>query len=81
MVSLISDYRTEKGSAGLLTEKKTKMTFEETMAELEETVKLLENGLVIIGVSSTWSDFVIGVVFLIVILFNYKRNKLGFLPR
>ena len=44
-------------------------------------VKLLENGLVIIGVSSTWSNFVIGVVFLIVILFNYKRNKLGFLPR
>lgn len=44
-------------------------------------VKLLENGLVIIGVSSTWSDFVIGAVFLVVILFNYKRNKLGFLPR
>ena len=44
-------------------------------------VKLLENGLVIIGVSSTWSDFVIGVVFLVVILFNYKRNKSGFLPR
>lgn len=44
-------------------------------------VKLLENGLVIIGVSSTWSDFVIGVVFLVVILFNYKRNKTGFLPR
>ena len=32
-------------------------------------VKLLENGLVIIGVSSTWSDFVIGAVFLVVILF------------
>jgi len=44
-------------------------------------VKLLENGLVIIGVSSTWSDFVIGAVFLVVILFNYKRNKQGFLPR
>ena len=44
-------------------------------------VKLLENGLVIIGVSSTWSDFVVGAVFLVVILFNYKRNKLGFLPR
>ena len=44
-------------------------------------VKLLENGLVIIGVSSTWSDFVIGVVFLFVILFTYKRNKSGFLPR
>ncbi|MCF0228117.1 MAG: ABC transporter permease [Parasporobacterium sp.] len=44
-------------------------------------VVLLTNGLVIIGVPSTWSDLVIGVVFLIVILFNYKRNKLGFLPR
>ncbi|MBR3401540.1 MAG: ABC transporter permease [Parasporobacterium sp.] len=44
-------------------------------------VKLLENGLVIIGVSSTWTNFVIGVVFLVVILFNYKRNKSGFLPR
>ena len=27
-----------------MTEKKTKMTFEETMAELEETVRLLESG-------------------------------------
>ena len=44
-------------------------------------VVLLTNGLVIIGVPSQWSDFVIGVVFLIVILFNYKRNKLGLLPR
>ena len=44
-------------------------------------VVLLTNGLVIIGVPSTWSDFVIGVVFLIVILFTYKRNKLGLLPR
>ena len=44
-------------------------------------VVLLTNGLVIIGVPSKWSDFVIGIVFLIVILFNYKRNKLGFLPR
>jgi len=41
----------------------------------------MENGLVIIGVSSTWTNFVIGVVFLVVILFNYKRNKSGFLPR
>lgn len=44
-------------------------------------VVLLTNGLVIIGVPSQWSDFVIGIVFLVVILFNYKRNKLGLLPR
>ena len=44
-------------------------------------VVLLTNGLVIIGVPSTWSDFVIGAVFLVVILFTYKRNKLGLLPR
>ncbi len=44
-------------------------------------VVLLTNGLVIIGVPSVWSDFVIGIVFLVVILLTYKRNKLGLLPR
>jgi len=44
-------------------------------------VVLLTNGLVIIGVPSTWSDFVIGIVFLFVILFTYKRDKRGLLPR
>lgn len=44
-------------------------------------VVLLENGLVIIGVPSQYSDMVIGLVFLVVILFTYKRNKLGLLPR
>ena len=44
-------------------------------------VVLLENGLVIIGIPSKWSDFVIGIVFLIVILFTYKRNRKGLLAR
>lgn len=44
-------------------------------------VVLLENGLVIIGIPSKWSDFVVGIVFLIVILFTYKRNRKGLLAR
>ena len=44
-------------------------------------VVLLTNGLVIIGIPSKWSDFVIGIVFLIVILFTYKRNRKGLLAR
>ncbi len=44
-------------------------------------VVLLTNGLVIIGVPSKWSDFVIGIVFLVVILFTYKRNMKGLLAR
>lgn len=44
-------------------------------------VVILTNGLVIIGVNYKVSDLVIGVIFLVVILFNYKRNKLGLLPR
>ena len=44
-------------------------------------VVILTNGLVIIGVPDTWSDFVIGVIFLICILFTYKRNKNGLLPK
>lgn len=44
-------------------------------------VVILTNGLVIIGVDYKLSDLVIGVIFLVVILFNYKRNKLGLLPR
>ena len=44
-------------------------------------VVLLVNGLVIIGVPSKWSDFVVGIVFLIVILFTYKTNRKGLLAR
>ncbi len=44
-------------------------------------VVILTNGLVIIGIDYKLSDLVIGVIFLIVILFTYKRNKLGLLPR
>lgn len=44
-------------------------------------VTLLENGLKIIGVPDIWTNLVIGIVFLMVILFNYKRSKSGFLPR
>jgi len=44
-------------------------------------VVLLTNGLVIIGVPSKWSDFVVGIVFLIVILFTYKTNRKGLLAR
>ena len=44
-------------------------------------VVLLTNGLVIIGVPSKWSDFVVGIVFLVVILFTYKTNRKGLLAR
>lgn len=44
-------------------------------------VVLLVNGLVIIGVPNTWSDFVVGIVFLVVILFTYKTNRKGLLAR
>lgn len=44
-------------------------------------VVILTNGLVIIGVNYKLSDLLIGVIFLIVIMFSYKRNKLGLLPR
>ena len=44
-------------------------------------VVLLVSGLVIIGVPSKWSDFVVGIVFLIVILFTYKTNRKGLLAR
>jgi len=36
---------------------------------------------VIIGVNYKLSDLFIGIIFLIVIMFSYKRNKLGLLPR
>jgi len=44
-------------------------------------VVILTNGLVIIGVNYKLSDLFIGIIFLIVIMFSYKRNKLGLLPR
>ena len=44
-------------------------------------VVLLVNGLVIIGIPSKWSDFAIGIVFLVVILFTYKTNRKGLLAR
>lgn len=44
-------------------------------------VILLKNGLVIIGIPSKWSDLVIGAVFLVVILFTYKRDWRGLLAR
>ncbi len=44
-------------------------------------VVILTNGLVIVGVNYKYSDMIIGIIFLIVILFAYKRNKLGLLPR
>ena len=44
-------------------------------------VVLLTNGLVIIGVPDTWSSLVIGAIFLIFILFTYKKNKNGLLAR
>lgn len=44
-------------------------------------VVILTNGLVLIGVHYKYTDAVIGIIFLIVIIMSYKRNKLGLLPR
>jgi len=44
-------------------------------------VVIMTNGLVLIGLPYIYSNAVIGVVFIVVIILTYKKNKLGLLPR
>ncbi|MCD8365482.1 MAG: ABC transporter permease [Clostridiales bacterium] len=45
------------------------------------TIVILENGLTILGLSSSYMGIVEGIVFLFVVLFTYKRTKSPLLPR
>lgn len=42
---------------------------------------IMTNGLMIVGVPTTYIGIIQGIIFLFVILFTYKRDKLGLLPR
>lgn len=42
---------------------------------------IIINGLTIVGVPNTYTGIIQGIIFLFVILFTYKRDRLGLLPR
>ena len=44
-------------------------------------ITIMTNGLMIVGVPTTYIGIIQGVIFLLVILVTYKRDKLGLLPR
>jgi len=44
-------------------------------------IVIMTNGLMIVGVPTAYIGIVQGAIFLLVILFTYKRDKLGLLPR